>query len=192
MKISQEERRKLKSIRLGKKEKEILGYIGVGTFVLASMVVPGLPMAVAPLIPGNKYSKYNAKRCMKALEDKDLISLSGDLVKLTSKGKKLMHLLQSEEFTIETAKRWDGLWRVVAYDIPDTAKKEREYFRKKLLQNRFQKVQESMFAFPYECKEELAVFAHSIGVSSYVVFLVTDHLPRQAEYMRKFKLNLED
>lgn len=172
---------------LGKKEKEILKIVGTGVLVTASMAVPNLPLILAPFFEdGDK--KRQTKKIIKKLEEKDVIYLSGDKIELTTKGKKLLEKIDAEEISIPVPDEWDRVWRVVAYDIPDTLKPERDYFRRKLEELDFIKVQESLFAFPYSCKEEIAVFAQSLGLSPYVVFLTTDHLPQEQSLLKRFNI----
>jgi hypothetical protein len=77
-------------MKLGRKEKEILKMVGLGVLVGGTLVVPTLPMVVAPFLNKNRQSKQNTKRSLRKMEEKDLIFLSGDKVKLTAAGKKLL------------------------------------------------------------------------------------------------------
>lgn len=175
-------------IRIGKNEREILQAVGFGAVVVGSLIIPGLSMALSPLLEKGKAGRQNAKRSIKRLEDKDLLYLSGESVELTKRGRDLLKRIQAEDITIVRPDKWDQIWRIVAYDIPDEDKAERDYFRTKLEGLGFAKVQESMFAFPYDCVQEIAVFAQSLGISPYVLYLTTDKLPRQKDYLEKFNL----
>ena len=93
--------------------------------------------------------------------------------------------MASEEINIKKDE-WDGIWRIVAYDIPDDIKKERDYFRKKLKSLGFKELQKSMFVVPYKCREEIAVLSQSLGISPYVMHLTTEHLPRQKAMIKEF------
>lgn len=175
-------------MKLGYKEKEILKMVGIGVLVGGSLIIPTLPMVLAPFLGSHKQSKQNAKKTFKRMKEKDLIFLSGEKVKLTATGKKLLKQIEAEDITIERPDKWDGFWRVIAYDIPDRAKKERDYFRLKLELLGFIKVQESLFAIPFECKEEIAVFAQSLGVSPFVLYMQTDKIPYETKYLRSFDI----
>jgi DNA-binding transcriptional regulator PaaX len=177
-----------KGIKIGKNEKEILQAIGVGAIVLGTLLIPGLPMALTQLKDSGKAGKQNTKRSIKRLEEKDILYLSGDKIKLTKKGRELLKRIEAEDIVIEKPDKWDNVWHVVAYDIPDDDKPERDYFRTKLEELGFLKVQESIYVFPYDCVQEIAVFAQSLGISPYVLHLTTSKLPRQKEYVKKFDL----
>jgi DNA-binding transcriptional regulator PaaX len=177
-----------KGLKIGRKEKDILQTIGVGAVVLGTLLVPGLPMALSPLMAPGKAGKQNAKRSIKRLEEKDIIYLSGDMIRLTKKGRELLKRIEAEDIIIKKPDKWDQVWHVVAYDIPDDDKQERDYFRTKLEGLGFLKVQESMYVFPYDCVQEIAVFAQSLGISPHVLHLTTRKLPRQAEYVKRFDI----
>lgn len=166
---------------LGKGQKEILKLVATGTLVGASLVAPNLPKTFT----GNK--RKSMKRSFKYVYDKNLIILSGEKVRLTERGKKALERIETEEIVIPRME-WDGIWRIVAYDIPNEKKKERDYFQKKLKSLGFSELQKSMMVIPYECKEEIAVLAQSLGISPFVMHLITDHLPEQGKLVRKFGL----
>lgn len=170
-----------KRVYLGKNEREILRMVGMGALVAASMVAPNLPSAFA----GKKKKSY--RQSFNRVYDKNLIYLSGEKVYLSEKGQKLLKIIEREEIEIKKHE-WDGIWRIVSYDIPEEQKKERNYFRRKLTSLGFRELQKSMMVIPYECKEEIAVIAQNLGISPYVMHLITDNLPRQKEMVKRFGL----
>lgn len=176
----------MRKVRLGSKEKEVLKILGTGVILASSLAIPNLPIALAPFMKNGR--KRDLYKPLKQLEEKDLISLGKTKVKLTKKGKELVKRLATEDIEIKKMEKWDGIWRVVSYDIPDKLKKERDYFRTRLLEMGFFRVQESMFGIPYECKEEITVFAHSLGISPYIVLLTTDHIPQENIYRKRFDI----
>ena len=173
--------RRKRKMYLGKGQKKILKLIAAGTLVSASLVAPNLPSA----FKGNK--RKSLSRSFKYVYDKNLIILSGEKVHLTKKGQKALENIESEEIMIPRT-QWDGIWRIIAYDIPDVKKKERDYFRRKLTSLGFKELQKSMMVIPYECKEEIAVLAQSLSISPFVMHLITDHLPEQRKMTREFQL----
>lgn len=107
----------------------------------------------------SKGSRSTTWRRMISFEDliaDGYIILSGDVVKLSNKGKKILKTGEIFDFQIKVSE-WDGIWRVVAYDIPEKYKLQRNYFRKKLKAVGFRQLQHSMWVVPYECREEIAI-----------------------------------
>ena len=177
----------MKKIIIGQKEKEILKLIGLGILITASLAIPNLPLALKPFIE-NKYKKSNFKIKLKHLEEKNLIILGGDRIKLSKKGQELLKRIQTEDIEIKKT-RWDKNWRIVAYDIPNKKRREREYFRRKLKELNFEKIQESIMIIPYECRNEIAILAQNLGISLYVIYLTTTSIPNQKKMIKKFHLN---
>lgn len=72
---------------------------------------------------------------------------------LTPKGKlKILKYLHLEKLR---PKKWDGRWRVIIFDIPESLKKWREYLRGDLKQLGFVALQESVYITPYPVTGEL-------------------------------------
>jgi DNA-binding transcriptional regulator PaaX len=82
---------------------------------------------------------------------KKIIYLSGDEVKLTKRGQELLKIIQLKDLAIIRPKNWDHIWHLVSYDIPEFKKKERDFFRSKLIALGFGQIQDSLWAYPYEC-----------------------------------------
>ncbi len=172
---------------IGENEKEIIRYIGLGLFIAGSFVIPNLPVALQPIIKmrGNK----GLRKMLKNLEKKRYINLGGEKIKLTLRGRKLLNKIYLSEITIKEPKKWDGNWRLVAYDIPEIYKKSRELFREILERNGFYQIQKSLWVHPYECKEEIAVICKNINILPYVVVMTTEKLPNESDMIDHFDLD---
>ena len=174
--------------KIGINEREIIKYIGLGAMVLMALTSssPKLPKAILKIIQ-EKGPGYLSKM-LKKLADKNVIYLGGEKVRLTKKGRELFKLINLQNMEIPKPKEWDGIWRLVSYDIPDISKKKRDWFREILESLDFKKIQESLYVYPYECKEEIAIIARNLGVASEVLYMSTDHLPNQKNIIKKFDL----
>lgn len=140
------------------------------------------------LIKLSNNENRNISRVINRLEERGLINLGGDIVELTLEGQKILNRIEAEDIKIVKPEKWDQIWHIVAYDIPEDFKKERDYFRQKLKEFGFVNLQESMWLFPYNCKEEIAIFTQSINISPFVIYLNTDHVPNQNRYIDRFNL----
>lgn len=165
--------------KLGENEKEIIKAIGLGLFIAASIAIPNLPMAIQPIL--KMRGKVGFDKLLKRLEKKRIIYLGGEKIKLTKKGRVLLKEIYLSNIKIQIPKKWDGKWWVVAYDIPEIYKKSRNIFRSFLERNDFFRIQKSLWAFPYNCKEEIAVIAKDINILPFVVVMSTDNLPNRRD-----------
>jgi len=130
-------------------------------------------------------SSKEFNRRIKNLEKRGYVNLGGDFIKLSNVGRNFLEHHDICDICVQPVK-WDGVWRIIAYDIPDKMKGQRDYFRKKLKEAGAYQVQKSMWTTPYECKEKIAIFAKRIGINNYVIYLTTDKIPNQKKVMKIF------
>lgn len=172
--------------RIGEDEKEIIKIVGLGLLVLGSIVFPGLPVALQPIFKRRR--KKGFQKILKNLEEKGVIFLGGEKIRLTKKGLNLQKEIELNEISIGEPDKWDKTWRLVSYDIPDEYKKERDWFRQTLERLGFEKMQESLWVYPHECKEEIAVIAQSLKISPHIIVMATDQLPNQEKWQKRFDI----
>ena len=91
-------------------------------------------------------------------------------LKLTEEGKMRAAKHQINTISIARPERWDGLWRVVMFDVPEQHKKGRDALAKKLKELGFLPIQKSVFVLPYECRKEISFFVEAHDLSPYVKF----------------------
>ena len=146
--------------KLGPNQKKILLLLAGGV----GLAIAGSPKAYFGVIKSvsNEWEKINEqslKRSIRALyqskliEEKENENGSVTLV-LSDAGKKKVLTYDIDTLSIQKLEKWDGKWRMVLFDIPNSKKKEREILRATLKRIGFAKYQESVFVLPYECKKE--------------------------------------
>ena len=172
-------------MRISEKQKEILKIIGSCAILAGAVVAPNI---IKLLDPHTKRHKYQYQKSLKKLANHDIIYLFGEEIQLTEKGKLLLRKIQIEEIHVKRPDIWNGMWHLVCYDVPEGKKKERDYFRGRLIKLGFKVIQDSLWVYPYECKEEIAVISQSLGISPYVAYLNTDYLPGQDKILNYFNL----
>jgi len=172
-------------MRLSENQKNVLKIIGKSLILASAVFAPNI---VQILRPRNAKEKYKHKKTVKKLFDDKVIYLSGEEIKLTKKGLKLLKIIQIEDIQLTLLDEWDGVWHIVCYDIPEFKKKEREYLRLKLKELNFKFIQKSLWVYPYECKEEIAIISQNLGVAPFVAYLNTDYLPNQEKLICYFNL----
>ena len=172
--------------KIGEKEREIIKLIGEGFLVIASFTLPNLPKVIQQVnkIRGNK----GLQKFLKNLESKNIISLGEEKIYLTKKGKKLLLKIKMREIEIRKPKKWDSIWWLVSYDIPKDFNKSRDNFRFYLKSLNFHQIQDSLWVFPYECKEEIAIIANNLNINSFIIVMATDNLPNQTEMEKYYNL----
>jgi len=180
-------KRRKRKIIIGENEKIVLLAIGAGIFFVGSLIFPSLPVALQPILKMRGQKGF--LKLLRKMRRKGIINLGGEKITLTARGRKLQQLIQVEQIMIEQPKEWDGLWRLVSYDIPNRRNEFRTWFRRNLIRLGFKPIHESLWVFPYECKDEIAVIAQHLGVSPYVIVMTTDKLPNEDNWKDRFGLN---
>jgi len=177
---------KIKKIKIGDTEKKIIIAVGLGLLIATVIVFPNLPIALKPFL--KRRGKHEFKRSLRRLEEKGVIYLSGDKIKLTKRGKDLAKKYATEGVEIIKPKKWDGLWHLVSYDIPNEKKQERDWFRFTLKRLEFKQIQESLWVHPYECNQEIAVVAQNLRISPYVAVMVAKTIPHENKVKEYYDL----
>ena len=74
---------------------------------------------------------------------------------LTKEGEKKAGRYQINKLKIKVPRRWDKMWRLIVFDIPEKWKTKREALRGKLKELGLQLLQKSVWICPYPCEKEI-------------------------------------
>lgn len=87
---------------------------------------------------------------------------------LTDEGKNKALRYNLNTISIQKPARWDGWWRVVAFDIPERFVRGRKELSAMLKELGFYAMQKSVFIFPYACENEIDFIVETFGLRPYV------------------------
>jgi len=107
---------------------------------------------------------------------------------LTEDGKKRALRYKLDALTLPKSERWDGKWRIIAFDIPEKKKRGRDALRMKILELGCVQLQKSLWVWPYECRDEIDFIAELFDVGPYVHYLVAESIT--SEKFLRYKFNL--
>jgi len=161
---------------------DVLKVVAAGGIIIGSAVVPSLPMILVGAIKLWKdVNRTDLGRIIKRLEKQEMIAIreKGNKIsiEITEKGKR--RLLEYDFENIQRkAKRRDGKWRIIIFDIPEDKKRNREAFRSKLVQLECIRLQDSVFVSAFPCKEEIDFLCHYLEISDYVTMAILDTIER--------------
>jgi DNA-binding transcriptional regulator PaaX len=136
-------------------------------------------------IPRKVALKYTVKRAIKNLQK------SGDVLtheingktcaRLTAAGRhKLRSLnLSGDMNLVSTA--WDGRWRVVILDVPESDKEVRNALRYILKKARFACLKNSVWISPYPFEHMLETMKQDLDLGHEIMVTVTDYLDPETE-----------
>lgn len=108
---------------------------------------------------------------------------------LSDAGKKTALTFNIDEMHLTRPSRWDGKWRVVLSDIPETRKAVRDTLRYQLKRLGFQELQKSVYVVPFDCNKEIEFLTELHNVRKHLRFIVADSIDNELELKRAFKLD---
>lgn len=159
--------------------KMVLAFVGAGIFLVASIAIPNLPLALKPFLAREDdyeaWKRFNIpylKRTIRRLEKQKLVDIGEEdgmqTVKITNHGKRKILKFAIDELKIEKPKIWDGRWRMISYDIPKNQENVRKVFREYLRAWRFYPFHESLFLHAYPCEKQVDFLREYLGIGEYV------------------------
>lgn len=110
------------------------------------------------------------------------------MLELTSEGRKRVLRYQPEKMKIKKPAKWDGMWRLVIFDIPESLKRERMALAGMLRRLDFYPIQRSVFIHPFECKNEIDFIVEMFDLRPYVRFLIVKDIDIDIELRHRFGL----
>lgn len=109
-------------------------------------------------------------------------------IKLTERGRNKLNEIEIGDLKIKKQKKWDRKWRIIIFDVPKEKNEKRDFFRLKLREFGFYQLQKSVWAYPYECKKEIAILRELLGIPSCVKFITACELEEDEKILKHFKL----
>ncbi|PIU99636.1 MAG: hypothetical protein CO056_02315 [Candidatus Tagabacteria bacterium CG_4_9_14_0_2_um_filter_41_11] len=106
---------------------------------------------------------------------------------ITEEGKKKILRYKIDEMKINIPSRWDGIWRLVMFDIPEKKRFVRDALRNKLRELDFKELQKSVFIFPYRCENEVDFIVEVFDIRSYVRYAEVKNITNEAELKLHFQ-----
>jgi len=108
------------------------------------------------------------------------------LLTISDNGKNRILKYNIENLKIKKPKRWDGLWRIVIFDIPESKKKARDAVSGKLKAIGMMPIQKSVFICPYNCKDEIDFITEIFEITPFVRFITANEIDIALDLKRKF------
>ncbi len=162
--------------------------------ILTSLEVAGV-LAIALVAPNvvqllkKRYTTRSIQSASQRLIQKGYIAWDDSKGKrrlqLTSKGR--MHL-SNDRLKVKIPKRWDGKWRLVIFDIAEPRRRYRTLLRQTLEEIGFERLQDSVWVFPYDCEELITLLKADYGLGKEVLYIIADTIERDSVIRSRFKL----
>ncbi len=178
----------------------VLSSIGLSVLLAGTfLVTPNFPIVYTGILKlveeltKKKVPEIKAKRVLKNLEKKEILTLEkrGDQVLVYLKGWNatiLKYSLRSLLDLKKKEKKWQGKWFLVIFDVPEIQRNKRNYLRSFLHYVGFYQYQQSVYVFPYECEQEIALVKKIVESARYISYIVAEKIEFEYEAKRHFGL----
>lgn len=139
------------------------------------------------------FRRSDFHREIKRLKKRGYVALTktqeGWIVRLLKKGQKKVKMIQMQDLKLPPARVWDKKWRLLVFDIPEGNKTQRDLLRKKLKDLGMYNFQRSVFAYPYDCREELAFISEYYNLGQYTTYAEVIDIDIDKELRKYFKIS---
>ena len=166
---------------------------------LKEQISPKMGALVVPehdnrLRQGFVRSQYAVTRSIKNLAELGLIeTLEGgqnDYARITKKGRQKLASLKLDNSNMLSNPSWDGKWRIILLDLPETRKAEREALRYLLKKAGFICLKNSAYVSPYPFEFLFQNIKKDFELSTELMIIVTDTLDPETEFVLRKNFNL--
>ena len=155
--------------------------------VLSEKPAISLPEITEQLNPHDTAPKssYAITRSLKGLREAGLIenisSGQQEYARLTKDGRKKAHSLKLEAGNSLLNPTWDGKWRIILLDLPESRKAERESLRYLLKKAGFVCLKNSAWVSPYPFEYMFMNIKKDLGLTTEIMILVTETLDEETK-----------
>lgn len=150
----------------------------------SAISVPEIAQKVTSLDKSPK-EVYAVTRSLKGLREAGLIeslhSGQQDYARLTREGKKKATSMKLESDTTVLNPTWDGKWRIILLDLPESRKQERESLRYLLKKAGFVMVKNSVWISPYPFEHMFINIKKDLGLATELMVIVSDEIDATTE-----------
>lgn len=174
----------------GELAKEILKGLALGGFIILCFAMPNLAQVVDLFKPRNSRDRYRVRQALSGLQKKKMVRIISrkghDVVEITALGKNRVLEYDLENIKLNHKQKWDGKWRIVMFDIPQTKKRVRDAVSFKIKDIGMYPIQKSVFVFPHKCKDEIDFVGEIFGVRRNIIYIEASHIDDAEKVKRHF------
>jgi DNA-binding transcriptional regulator PaaX len=122
-------------------------------------------------------AKYAVNRSLKTLQENNLVEQfdteQSTYLRLTEEGRQKLRNIKVTNPNSLVSTSWDGLWRMILVDIPESRKSERESFRYLLKKAGFVCLKNSVWISPFPLEHMFTEIKKDLGLGTEVIVSVS-------------------
>lgn len=177
--------------------KKVLSYAALGGLLVMSGAVVNPTKVIKALLkeklldkePNGRAVYHYGKVIEKLIENRLIAIDKNGQLSVTEKGRIKLDQLEMDDFEIKTPKVWDKKFRVIIFDVPEEKKLIRKALRKQLVEWGFVRLQNSVWVYPYECQEAIALLKTHFGLTKDVLCMTVESIENDTWLKKEFGLS---
>lgn len=180
-----------KVLTKGDVTKTILATIKASGILTAALVAPNVLQSFSKLgiIKTHKRQKEVIARARDNLTKNGYLKRNAHgFLELTQKGDTKLRSYELANYTLLVPRIWDKKWRILIFDIPEYKRALRDKIRNTLVCIGFMPVQKSVWIFPYDCEELIALLKADFKIGKDLLYLIVDKIENDKVFRDWFDL----
>lgn len=169
------------------------GVTALSVILTTAMIAPNC-IQLLKIFDIDKKRKREIQKKLYELKKKRLVKIYNkdgkDIIEISENGRKKILKYKFDEMKIAHPKKWDKIWRIIIFDIPEKHKSERDALRLKLKNLNFYQLQKSVFVFPYYCKNEIEFIAEFFEIKKFISYIEAKNIKEDKKLLQYFDLKL--
>ena len=190
------ERKARNNRRLGMFQATALAVVAIGVVVFIASTAPNVAQLLR-FFPGYKKGarfNFRIKSVLSRLAAKGLVVFvekgGKRYARITEEGRHTLNL-ETARMQIGKKKKWDRKWRLVIFDIPERRRSVRMRLRKFMVSCGFERLQDSVWAYPYDCEDLIALVKAEFRIGADALYLIVEQMEHDKHLREHFHLPLD-
>ncbi|MDO8424212.1 MAG: hypothetical protein Q7S54_01205 [bacterium] len=165
----------------------ILATVAGASVLAVGMLAPNVLTALDKLgvLKVRRQKEYISSSASKMVK-RGLLKFNGKFYEVTPLGQEKFHKWEFSRFRLTKPRKWDGKWRVIISDIPDKKRKTRDNIRYLFKTAGLYPLQESVWVYPYDCEDIIALLKTKYGVGRNILYLIVEELENDRYLKNEF------
>jgi len=167
-------------MRRGQVERILLNSLAIAGIGLIAIAAPNVVQLLKKFDPEwmlKRDPKQRLQEVASKLKRKGMVEFVEEdgrtRMRITGKGRKKLEsaILAAG---IQPHGKWDKKWRLVIFDIPEKQKATRAKIRQHLRAFGFQRLQHSVWVYPYDCEDLILLLKTELAVGRRLLYIIAD------------------
>jgi len=187
--MGQTEKNLKKKQRNEKIQGVILATVKAAGVLSVALLAPNALKMFKILKPKSRQLQTRINRSRDRLVNQGLLKWSSQgFLTITNKGEAVIQRAEAKNYRLKKPKKWDGKWRILAFDIPERKKSLRDQIRLILVDIGFIMLQHSVWVYPYDCEDFITLLKIDLRIGKSLIYIIADSIENDKPLRTHFEL----